>query len=250
MTESGNFDTLFHEQGTGESLEIENTAAGLFQWLYPGDTWDVGTCVGYSTSALAIISDPIFEASRFLIVMAIVLGGMATCWVLSMACLMLGVVQIWILGGLQLLQVILVSFAFLVKQSGLCHNVGQDTSCRLDEGGAMAIAAAILWFVTFLVTVFYVKSPHKRLDDLIQAMAEELAEKKRKKAVEKRKRKEARQRLIDEEMAVIPSTPPRVSESQASAPEAVVSFNETDGEMEVYYIAARLNRIEAIIDED
>jgi hypothetical protein len=105
----------------------------------------------------------------------------------------LGQFQIWLLSAGQLLLAVFVALFFLVNQSNLCHNIGQDSVCRVDEGGMMAIAAAILWGIGSLLTVHFIRSPEKKRQELVEALAEDLANKIRKKAVEKQKRREQKE---------------------------------------------------------
>ena len=251
VSENGNFDTIFTSQGDGgDSSQVIKTGAGLFQWLSPtapADSWDTGTCIGYTQSALDAISDDYFELARVLAVVAVVLGCALFLWAFALACLSFGRRQIWLLAACQLLLVVLVALFFIIKQSGLCHNVGQDTTCQMDQGGMMAVAASILWAVGFLITVVFMKSPEKEREAKIEALAEKLADQKRKQAVEERICQEQKEQeaLAARQML----TPPKVKRSTVS-PETVSSVAEgRNGEMEVY-IAGRLNRIGKILDEE
>jgi hypothetical protein len=226
LSERGNFDTLFTSQG-GDEFKRMNTAAGLFQWLSPVDSWDTGTCIGYTQSALNVIADVDFETARVLAVLAVILGCFLMVWTLALACISLGQFQIWLFAACQLLLVVFVALFFLINQSNLCHNIEKDSFCRIDQGGMMAVAAATLWGIAFLLTVVYMRSLKKRREKLVEALAQELADKKRKEAVEKRKRREQNEQeqqaaglaaSFDEE-ALIVATAPNVKRSQAPTPE-------------------------------
>lgn len=255
----GNFDTIFTSQGGGDELQVMNTAAGLFQWLEPTDSWDTGACIGYTESALNVISDAYFETARFMAILAVVLGCFLFMWTLTLACISLGRIQIWLLAACQLLLAVFAALFFLIGQSNLCHNIEQDSNCRIDEGGLMAVAAAILWGIDFLLTVYFIRSPERKREELVEALAEELAEKKRKKAVEKRKQREqqeqqqeayARAASFHGEAVAAVTTPHEVRRSQASTPDTVSSVVEGQGgELEVY-LSGRLDKIGRILDEE
>jgi len=62
---------------------------------------------------------------------------------------------------------IFVGLTFIVLQSKLCNglttyqNETYQTSCTVDQGGLVVIAAAIFWSVTFLISVVYIKDPKR-----------------------------------------------------------------------------------------
>jgi hypothetical protein len=237
-SDKGNFDTIFTSQGGGDEFQVMNTAAGLFQWLSPtADSWDTGTCIGYTQSALNVISDSFFETARFMAVLAVVLGCFLLFWALALACISLGRFQIWLLAAGQLLLAVFVALFFLVHQSNLCHNIGQNTVCRVDEGGMMAVAAAILWGIGFLLTARFMRSPEKKRQELVEALAEDLADKIRKKAAEKRKRREQKEQQeaalaasFHEEAVEAVATHPEVKRSQAERLQASTPITVTSVE--------------------
>lgn len=252
-SERGNFDSLFSSQGSGNGFEPIQTGAGLYSWLAPSDSWDVGTCTGYTQSALEVISDEMLEAARFLVVIAIILGLGVLLWILSLACISLGPKQIYLLAACQLLLVILVPMSFLVLQSDLCNSVGQDTSCTIDEGAMVAIVAAVSWFIGFLICIFYMKSPEKERrerEEEIQRRAEALAEKKRRKAARKQQ-KAAELAVIEQEMmeqeqvmqkSSTPGTPETVDSGRGGGDEG---YDAVELDM-----VRSLNRIQSLLDED
>ena len=268
VSDRGNFDSIFTSQELeGDGVEKITTAAGLYSWLAPGESWHQGTCTGYTQSALEIISDTMFEVARVLIVIAVLMGIGVFVWILSLSCLSLGPRQVYLLAACQLLLVLLTSLTFLIKQSGLCQDVGQDTSCHVDEGGIIMIASAISWFFGFLITILFMKSPEKERqerEEEIQRRAEALADKKRKKAVLKQKRKEEKEAMKAEIMgqkparssyARSPSTPVMSQEMARSSPTGSLSTPLTvgsGGDYEDFEItlARSLDRIENMIDDD
>ena len=188
----------------------------------------MGTCTGYTTSAFDQISDRIFEAARFLVVIAILLGLGVFVWIMSLACISLGPKQVYILAACQFLLVILVSMSFLVLASNLCTNVGQDTTCSLDQGALVAIGAAISWFAGCCITLVFMKSPEKERRERheeIERRAQALVEKRRKRALRKSKQAQQQrelaiieQEMMQQEQAMVctstaPSTPERLDSS-------------------------------------
>jgi len=200
--------------GAGNGFTPFQTGAGLFSWLVPADSWDQGTCTGYTQSALNVIADPIFETARFFVVIAIIVGLGVVLWVLCLACISLGPKQVYLLAACQLLLVVLVPMSFLAFNSHLCSKVGQDTKCTVDEGGMVAIVAAISWFLGFLITIYFMQSPEKLIqerEEEIQRRAEALVEKKRTRKILKQQRREEKAR----ELAMIERE--RMQQEQAMA---------------------------------
>lgn len=255
-SERGNFDSLFSSQGAGTNgFEPIQTGAGLFSWLAPSESWDVGTCTGYIYSALEAISDRIFEAARFLVVIAIILGLGVFVWILSLACISLGPKQVYILAACQFLLVILVSLTFFILASGLCTSVGQDTTCSIDEGALVAIAAAVFWFVGCCITLVFMKSPEKERRERheeIERRAQALAEKKRKRALRKRQEAEKRRELAIIEQEMMQQEQAMAYSSTPGTPETVESFSENDAPFEQVElnVVESLNRIQSLLDED
>lgn len=257
LSERGNFDTLFSTQGAGDGFVPFQTGAGLYSWLDPGDSRDQGTCIGYKRSALNVIADPTFEAVRCLSVIAIILGLGVFVWIFSLACLSLGHKQVYLLAACQLLLVILVSLTFLILQSDLCEKVGQNTTCAIDEGAMVAIAAAIAWSCGFLITVFFMKSPEKQRqerEEEIQRRAEELAEKKRRKRVLKRKQKEEKAKelaIIEQEMMEQERAMAYRSTVDHKTPGTPVTIASGGGDDNLeLYLTRSLDRIQSLMLDD
>lgn len=141
----------------GGSVEQSfRVAAGLFTWF------EQGQCFGYRQTMLdALLSDPIFSSIRIMAVMAVLFSITMLVWVFLMTTLSMLRREIWgqTLGCFIL--TLLVGLSFLIFQSSLCDaSVGdrQSLSCSLDQGGLVAVAATILWFVAFLMSCLFVKA--------------------------------------------------------------------------------------------
>ena len=123
-------------------------SAGLYTWS------DQGQCVGYRQTMLEELTEPIFEAVRIIAVVAVILSITMLLWIILMTTMSM---KPWELGAQRLLLLVLASLtglSFLVLKSSLCSDDAGDrmsTTCELDQGGLVAIAATILWFVAFLI---------------------------------------------------------------------------------------------------
>lgn len=142
-------------------------ASGLYTWLVPFEStdWSDGSCEGYTELQREHFSDDMFEASRIFGILS-VLGGIGmTGWTLFLSCLSLGKFQIWAMSLGLFLLTIFVGLTFLLFQSSLCkdlvsyQNESYGSECTLDQGGLVAVAGSVLWCVSFLISVMYIKPP-------------------------------------------------------------------------------------------
>lgn len=161
--------------GAAQDVQNFKFGAGLFSWLEPDFTnpneefeydWTNGSCVGYAEKLREVIGDVLFEAARILAVCATLFGIGVAVWVSTLVCFSIGARQVLFLVALQVLLCILTCLLFLVLRSGLCTEVGVDTTCSLDVGGFIAIAGAIFWLAAAIVTARFVKSPERETDDV------------------------------------------------------------------------------------
>lgn len=274
----GDFATLYNNRGAVDVVVNYQIAAGLFSWLQPivntnNDNnsaitqWDSGTCRGYSQTQREGFADNTFEAVRALAVVSILMGIALVGWILLLACLSMGRRYIWLLASLYLLSAILVSLSFLALQSGLCEGVGLSSSCRLDEGGLVAIAGAILWMVCFLIVSLFVVPLGKdlilldgelRSDFEERQAARKRQQQQRKQDAEERKRQRQEQVVMQREERqqrrrrgeTTPTTTPTKTKGDAEAgTPGTIAMEGDEGEMEVY-LKRRLDNIEDVMDND
>ena len=197
LSDKGSFGEMFSDLGAGDVPVQFKTAAGLFSWLaphYSADTssyyFDDGTCRGYTARQRDGFSDLTFDVVRALGTIAIIFGFALLCCVLLMLCYSM---NRWYIRGLAvayLVECALVGLCFLVFRSGLCTNVGQDSSCAIDEGGLVGIAGAILFFVGFLITWMFA-SP---IEDILIQVDGEIKSSFEERQDERRRAKEQRRR--------------------------------------------------------
>eukprot|EP00532_Pseudo-nitzschia_australis_P002864 CAMPEP_0168193172 /NCGR_PEP_ID=MMETSP0139_2-20121125/18452_1 /TAXON_ID=44445 /ORGANISM="Pseudo-nitzschia australis, Strain 10249 10 AB" /LENGTH=264 /DNA_ID=CAMNT_0008116485 /DNA_START=296 /DNA_END=1090 /DNA_ORIENTATION=- len=175
-TDRGDFSDFFKDPTADGEPVLQRVGAGLFTWLVPyaedpfgnpNSDWTYGRCVGFSESQRNFFGDPLFEVSRVFAVLS-VLGGMGLVLaVFILSCMSLKRFQIWMMTIIFGLIPIFVGLTFIVLQSKLCNglttyqNETYQTSCTVDQGGLVVIAAAIFWSVTFLISVVYIKDPKR-----------------------------------------------------------------------------------------
>ena len=174
-TDRGEFSDFYRDPTADGEPILQRVGAGLFSWLVPANAngeiadWTDGQCAGFSEGQRNFFSDNIFEVSRIFAVLS-VLGGMSVVLaVLFLSCMSLKRFQIWMLSTILGLIVIFVCLTFIVFLSTLCtdlvsyQNESYETSCTVDQGGLVVIAAAIFWSVAFLISVVYIKDPKRDL---------------------------------------------------------------------------------------
>lgn len=146
----------------GDVTRNFQTAAGLFSYL------EQGQCVGYRQTMLEELtqnsgSNKLFEAVRIMGVLAILLGMTMVFWTLFMTTLSMRRWELWAQRCAFFALSLLVGLSLpLMLESSLCsEDAGDrsDVSCSLDQGGLVAIAATILWFVGLLISSVFVRMP-------------------------------------------------------------------------------------------
>ena len=148
---------------------------GLFTWLEPFDStdWSQGSCTGYTELQTNLFADTTFEVARIFAVLSVLTGIGVVIWTLFLSCISLGKYQIWTMSTIFGVEAIFVALTMLIFASDLCHDTlvaqlsdgGTDNQyeagCTLDQGGLVVIAAILLWCVSFLISVMYVKPPER-----------------------------------------------------------------------------------------
>ena len=149
---------------------VYRTSLGLYQWLRPlppsitGTTtsitdWTVGTCVGYQQTMLtAFQSDNImFDLSRIMAIFAILLALFQFGWMFLSACMTMNRMQMYLFILLSACGTFFTGLTFLFHKSTICTTEFENSAyCQIDQGGLVMIAATILWFITFLISIYYV----------------------------------------------------------------------------------------------
>ncbi len=167
QSDRGDFGQFYLDPTSNGAAVKYRAGAGLFTWLVPFEStdWSQGRCAGYTELQQETFNDDMFEVARIFAVLS-VLGGIGmTSWTLFLSCLSLRKLQIWSMSFGFFLLTCFVAFTFLLFQSALCNdlvsyqNENYTTECTLDQGGLIAVAGSILWFVSFLITCVYIKSP-------------------------------------------------------------------------------------------
>eukprot|EP00545_Synedropsis_sp_CCMP1620_P001282 CAMPEP_0119008112 /NCGR_PEP_ID=MMETSP1176-20130426/3470_1 /TAXON_ID=265551 /ORGANISM="Synedropsis recta cf, Strain CCMP1620" /LENGTH=296 /DNA_ID=CAMNT_0006960383 /DNA_START=203 /DNA_END=1096 /DNA_ORIENTATION=+ len=266
VDDSGSFEDVLSGPSSGGDFNRNfRVAAGLFTWLNPistaSDNFDQGQCVGYRTTMLAALEEPTFEAVRIMAVIATLLSIMMLVWIMILTTLSMRRREIWFMSFWFFILTSLVGLTFLVFQSSLCQDVGMDTSCDLDEGGLVAIAACILWFVGLLVSCIFIKPLGQDLvlidGELRSEFGERQNERKRQaeiRLMQKNQKAEARaleQEQRQESLRQSNSTPTKRG-SQAedvATPNTQQTAAGDDGGMEVT-LSKTLDRIEDYCEDD
>ena len=171
----GNFEDHFVNFDEAAAPETHEVGLGLFTWLLPNyyvdgddDTitratfgdWEEGSCQGYNTLQLnAMLQDSKFDAVRIMGVLSVLLTFSIFLFGLMLSCLSIASWQRYILCASCTVAGIFTGCILLMAQSGPCINTGQDSSCQLDEGGLVAIAAVMLWVCGALLTYFFLEPP-------------------------------------------------------------------------------------------
>jgi hypothetical protein len=168
-TDRGDFSDLFGDPTADGNPVPQRVGAGLFSWLVPhdvdGSDWTDGQCAGYTERQREHFGDSIFEAARIFAVFATLSGIGIVLWVMFLACLSLGRLQVWLTSAILGCVTIFVALTFIIFQSTLCTDLvsnqdeSYETKCTMDQGGLVVIAAAIFWAVAFLICVMYIKPP-------------------------------------------------------------------------------------------
>lgn len=166
-SDRGDFGEFYKDPTANGEAVTYRAGAGLFTWLVPFESsdWSEGQCAGYNQLQQEVFGDTIFQVSQVFAVLSVVGGVSMTAWTLFLSCFSLRKLQIWAMSLGFFLLSCFVAFSLLIFQSALCQdlvsyqNPSYTSKCTLDQGGLIAIAGSILWFVAFLICVVYIKSP-------------------------------------------------------------------------------------------
>jgi hypothetical protein len=149
---------------------------------------------------------------------------------------------------------ILVSLLFLLKKSGVCEDVGANTKCSLGDAGLVCIAAAILWFATFLISATYIRAPETAAILAAREAEERRRERRRRREERRRKREAEKESRREDELIQSIETPEKgkaTSPPKSETPETAVSVEPEgpDGEVEISMVKTALDNIENICDD-
>ena len=205
----GNFEDHFVNIDEAATPETHEVGLGLFTWLLPsyyvdGDddtitratlgNWQEGSCQGYNTLQLqAMLEDVKFDAVRIMGVLSVLLSFSIFLFGVMLSCLSLASWQRYVLCASCVMAAIFTGCILLMAQSGPCINTGQDSSCELDEGGLVAIAAVMLWVCGALLTYFFLEPP----TTMSKAEKYQMARRQKKKAAAMDKMRKSKDNKID-----------------------------------------------------
>ena len=240
----GSFSEMFLTQGAGNVKMEYRISAGLFTWLKPDNEleYSVGECTGYTGVQSDGFGDKAFNYVQYMAVTSVLLSIALLLWMFFMICFSVGKCQLNTMSLLLFIQTLMVGLSFVVLQSGLCKDVGDETSCKLDEGGLICVAAVILWFIAFLVSWLFVDEMEQ--DNVVVVDGEQTTytklnreQKRAAKQEAAKEKKAAREAARKEKRADVPETPDRKSKLTSKTPDTapVLKSDAADGEMEVVY---------------
>lgn len=191
----GDFAELFANRGAGNIYVNYRVSAGLFSWLQPIDSsnFKKGECAGYTGAQTNGFGDSTFNTVQYFAVTSVLLSIAVVVWMLFMSCFALGKCQRNTMSIILLVQTILVGLSFMTLQSGLCTNVATESSCKIDQGGLVAVAAVILWFVTFLLSWLFVGPAENELVVVNGEIKNAYAERKEQRKLEREERNALKQ---------------------------------------------------------
>jgi len=198
ISDTGNFEQSFSRNPTFfENFSEHKVSLGLFQWLRPNGSdaeWDDGACIGYQESMLDAFSELNFEIARGFGSLAVLLSVLTVLWAAVNSCIAWNLWQIIILSALLLSGTVAACMTFIFLQSDICNSTFPESSCRLDEGGLILVAGAILWCAGFLITVLFIRPLDRAVDEnglteLDKVRAREMAAAKEKRARERERKK-------------------------------------------------------------
>lgn len=191
----GDFAELFANRGAGNVYINYRVSAGLFSWLQPTDSFNYkhGECAGYTGAQTNGFGDTTFNTVQYFAVTSVLLSIALVVWMLLMSCFALGKCQMNTMSIILFVQTILVGLSFMTLQSGLCTKVATETSCKMDQGGLVAVAAVILWFAAFLISWFLIGSAEDELVVVNGEIKNAYAERKAQRKLEREERIAAKQ---------------------------------------------------------
>ena len=165
-SDTGDFEQYFLNQQaaeysgrTGETTY--RTGIGLFKWLRPVDSlgadWTNGQCAGYSESMLQQMANPMFDAARVFGVLAALMAFVVLLWSIGTSCLALNRIQIVLFSICCCLGTVSSPLTFLFTKSSLCETLFLTRECSIDEGALVMIVGSILWLITSVISVLYMR---------------------------------------------------------------------------------------------
>jgi hypothetical protein len=194
--------SILGDRNKGDVDQSFKIPSGLFSWS------QYGQCIGYQQRMLSALSEPIWDGSRIVAIFSVLFSLMMILWIIFMTTLSMRSREVWCQTFFFAIQVCLVGMSFGIFSSSLCTNkIGDryNVDCTLDEGGLVAIAAAILWFASALISCYLVRGPDNaistrmppsELDSRLQARKRTRRTRKISSEEEKRRDYESRQGLI------------------------------------------------------
>ena len=167
-SDRGDFSDMYTDP-TADGPPVQYRAGvGLFTWLQPFDNsnWSDGQCTGYNQVQLSHITDDYFEIARIFAVFSVLAGIGISIWTLFLSCLSMSRCQVIVMSLVFFAMIIFAGLSGVVFLSRMCTNAlvafqseNYTASCTVDQGGLVIVAASILWCVSFLLTVIYIKPP-------------------------------------------------------------------------------------------
>lgn len=225
ISDRGDFSQFYLDPNAdGEPVEYR-FGAGLYTWLVPFEEtdWSQGQCSGYTKLQTDVFGDTIFEVSRIFGVLSVLGGVGVTFWTLFLTCISLNRFQIWAMRTIFWFLTCFVGFSFLLFQASLCQDLvsyqdeSYTTECTLDQGGLVAIAASMLWCVSFLLSVIYIRPPDMEMNfgpngQITNGFQErQLSRERQKRERQRQRRKQMEQKQLarlgeDATIPVVPTT--------------------------------------------
>ena len=157
-TAGGLEDYFASNRVVNETPSQYKAGVGLYQWLRPNNpetNWSDGACAGYQETMLESISDRTFEVTRTFAVFAILMSVVEMCWVLLASCFEMNQLQVIMFCGLSAVGTISTAMTLMFPFSAICQTEFDSRDCTIDQGGLVMIGAAVLWLITFFLSVFY-----------------------------------------------------------------------------------------------
>jgi hypothetical protein len=167
---TGDFEEYFintSSQAAGGDAIFFKSGIGLFKWLRPttvdvggGESdWSSGACAGYQESMLnnGLSDNPFFGAARLFSVLAVVMALVVFVWTIGTAIFAYNRLQIVVLNACCFMGTACSGLTFLLSRSAMCATLFVSRSCKINEGGLVMIAGIILWIISSLISVAYMR---------------------------------------------------------------------------------------------
>jgi hypothetical protein len=98
-----------------------------------------------------------FDISRSFGIVAVILSIVMCVWSFFSACINWNKIQIILLCSLNFLGCIATGLTFLFYQSTLCTTSFETRQCQIGNGGLVMIGAILLWTVSFIISIVFVR---------------------------------------------------------------------------------------------